>query len=188
MNNKKGRIHITKLGAALRQLETATILWFNDADPISCHTLINAGYQILYDLNKHQNGPPLLPDLPVSDIIRPESRKEVRRGMREWANFMKHADSDPNATAFFNPASNEFLLYYAIETYSTLVTDIRPILQCFRAWFAICHPAVFPQEFNERIEKAFPINKRRRINKIEFFNETLPIFTSGLISGHDTPK
>jgi hypothetical protein len=188
MNNKKVRNHITKLDAALRQLETATILWFNDADPISCHTLLNAGYQILYDLNKHQKGPPLLPDLPVSDIIRPESRKEVKRGMREWANFMKHADSDPKATAFFNPNSNEFLLYYAIETYLTLTKELRPILQCFRIWFAICHPDVFPQEFNERIAKVVPINKRRRINKIEFFNETLPILTSGLISGHETLK
>ncbi|MBI5675463.1 MAG: hypothetical protein HZC48_06535 [Nitrospirae bacterium] len=186
MNNKIGRIHITKLNASLRQLETAVILWFNDADAISVHTLASAAYQILYDLNKHQNGPPLLPDLPASNIIRPESRKEVKRAMREWANFMKHADKDPSAIASFNPNTNEFLLLYAIETYSTLTRDIRPILQCFRAWFAIIHPDLFSgqgfQEFNERITKVFQINQRSQINKIKFFNETLSIFTSGLIS------
>lgn len=185
MNNKKRGINTTKLDAALRQLETAIILWFNEADALSIHTLVSAAYQLLYDLNKHYNGPPMVPD---SELIKPERRKEVRAALKKWANFLKHADNDPSETIFFNPDSNKFLLLEAAHQYLILTKEARPILHCFRIWFASAHPDLFESEFIDRVQKAIPPDYFMRMTKIQFFNETLPIFTNGIISEHKPPK
>jgi len=177
---KKG-IHITKLDAALRQLETAIILWFNNGDSLSIHTLVSASYQIIYDLNKHQKGPRMTPD---SELIKPEKQQEFKRALKEWANFMKHADTDPAKTIFFNPEVNEYLLFDAVTSYSIITKEIRPILHCFRIWFIICHPDIFFQEFIERVNKALPVNEFKCMNRGEFFQHALPIVTRSIITGH----
>ena len=41
-DNDLQKLHVTKLDAARRQLETAITLWFHDGDPVSIHTLAAA--------------------------------------------------------------------------------------------------------------------------------------------------
>jgi hypothetical protein len=41
---------VSKIEAALRQLETAIQLYFSDGDPISVHTLTAAAYNVLRDV------------------------------------------------------------------------------------------------------------------------------------------
>jgi len=42
----KPKLKISKLDAAKRQLETAIRLYFNEADPVSVHTLAGAAHTI----------------------------------------------------------------------------------------------------------------------------------------------
>src|SRR5438128_1514480 len=74
------KIQVTKLDAVRRQLETAIILWFHDGDPVSIHTLAAAAYQIIYDINAHRGGAPMMRD---SEKIRPEGLSEWRRIMAQ---------------------------------------------------------------------------------------------------------
>jgi hypothetical protein len=116
---KTKQIHktpISKLEAALRQLETAIILWFNHGDPISIHTLASAAHQIIYDINKARKGPAMSPD---SDIVKPEHLSEWRRILKAAPNFMKHADKDPNETILFAPEFNDYVLLGVCRTFPT---------------------------------------------------------------------
>jgi hypothetical protein len=45
---------ITKLDAAIRQLDTAITLWFTEADTISIHTLACSAHQIIHDINQQK--------------------------------------------------------------------------------------------------------------------------------------
>lgn len=72
----KPKLKISKLDAAKRQLETAIRLYFNEADPISIHTLAGAAHTILSDINKKYGGRPMLD----SDyLIKDEYKKEFRK-------------------------------------------------------------------------------------------------------------
>ena len=68
------KIRVTKLDAALRQLNTAITLWFRDGDEVAIHTLAAASHQIVYDIVRKKNGPDLLYD---SIIFKDEYRKHA---------------------------------------------------------------------------------------------------------------
>src|SRR4051812_2812006 len=57
---KDGKIPVSKLDAARRQLQTAVKLWFHDDDPVSIHTLLMAAHEIFRVLNRAQGGPPMM--------------------------------------------------------------------------------------------------------------------------------
>jgi hypothetical protein len=46
------KLHLSKLDAALRQLETAVTLYFHSSDPISIHTLTAAAYNVLQGIKR----------------------------------------------------------------------------------------------------------------------------------------
>jgi hypothetical protein len=182
---KIDKIPVTKLDAALRQLETAVILWFNSGDQISIHTLTAAAYQIIYDLNKHHKGPDMMPD---SKRVKPQYIKMWKQILKKPSNFMKHADKDPNDTISFAPEATEYLLLEAIEYYSMFTQENRPILQCFLFWSALHNPDVFFEEFIIKLANSIPIDKLMHLSKIDFFINALPLFTRQLVSSHISPN
>jgi hypothetical protein len=123
------KLHVTKLDAARRQLETAIILWFHDGDPVSIHTLAAAGYQIVYDLNMHRGGAPMMRDSPS---IRPEYLLEWRKIMSRYGNFFKHADKDPKRTVFFPPRIRKLLYWKLSISMPRWPTSAVPYSTCSR--------------------------------------------------------
>jgi hypothetical protein len=74
-HTRTDHLTITKLEAARRQLGTAIVLWFNDDDPVSIHTLVCAAYEIVHTLTKKRN--PLRPKLIFDSLaITENERKE----------------------------------------------------------------------------------------------------------------
>src|SRR3989338_5719430 len=107
-------MEISKLDAAKRQLDTAIILFFKQADPVSIHTLTAAAHQVLKDIGKLENIKSFLKD---SGLIRKEYEKEYLTIISEAENFFKHADKDPHKLLQFNPQQTESLLLDAVEMY-----------------------------------------------------------------------
>ncbi|MBI2070045.1 MAG: hypothetical protein HYT79_05525 [Elusimicrobia bacterium] len=98
---------LTKLDVAKRQLETAVTLYFNDADPVSIHTLTCASHEVLVTLNKEAGNSPTI----MSDSLINEQYKEEFRGwLKEARNFFKHADRDPKGIFTFYPDINDYFL------------------------------------------------------------------------------
>lgn len=108
---------ITKLEAAIRQLDCAIDLYFNEKDAVSIHTLACAAHQIIHNINTDQNGPELLFD---NVDTRKAGAKVTRQLLHKHYNFFKHADNDPcpNCGVWFdNEITDIFLLSAIIGVY-----------------------------------------------------------------------
>ena len=132
-------IMIDKLDAARRQLETAALLYFNDQDIVSIHTLTAAAYEIVESLAQRR-GRSTLAQSSLLKLLSDDLAKEVRSAMRVPQNFLKHADRDPDAQLEFEPDFTEFLLLDAMSTYAQITGEIPRLFDVFSKWFAIQKP------------------------------------------------
>jgi hypothetical protein len=132
------RLKIGKLDAARRQLETAILLYFNSADPVSIHTLAAAAQGILQHLGSHESSPMLL-ERSLAQIPK-ELADEIRTSIRKPQNFFKHADQDPDEVIEFAPALTEFTLLDAVAKYLELTGELTLMLRAYEKWFPVLHP------------------------------------------------
>lgn len=130
-------IHISKLDAAKRQLESAIHLFFKEADPVSIHTLTYAAHEILSVIAKLQNIPTIIKNNP---LIKPEYKDEVLELFAKAANFFKHGKRDLKETLEFNPETNEYYLFDAVEIYILLTGEKTPNMMAYRTWFYLKNP------------------------------------------------
>jgi hypothetical protein len=142
-------IKITKLDAALRQLQTAVRLYFSDADPVSIHTLTAAAHRILADLAKARGGTPMAADAFVQKV-RADQREEAKRRLSAAANFFKHADRDSEDVHTFSPSQTEFMLVDACYKYGELTGGSEPMLGVYIGWFWLGPGAKFVDVSEER--------------------------------------
>lgn len=143
---------LTKIDVVRRQLETAVMLYFNDGDPVSIHTLVAACNEMLSALNKRK-GPELLA-LHEGLTDKPELKKKIREALLGAKNFFKHADRDTDEIFDFNPSQNEFWLIDCCEKFLALMGEENPHFIAFRGWFTTLHPDIFPelQKVNEGLK------------------------------------
>jgi len=172
----KPKLKISKLDAAKRQLETAIRLYFNEADPVSIHTLAGAAHTILRDLNNKYGGKPMI----VSDyLVKDEFKKQVRKKINEAKNHFKHADEDPESSIDFRPEVNEFVIFDACEKYIELTSEKVPYFIIFRIWFAGKHPNILILSSNQKDQVKKNIAAFGS-NKTEYFSTMLAV--SGTIN------
>jgi hypothetical protein len=166
---------VTKYDAAKRQLETAVLLYFNEMDPVSIHTLAAAGYNILRDINTKKGGDPMLLKDDAAKLVKPEQLGEFKKKMNEAENFFKHADRDHDKSIKFRPAFSEFFLLGATHKYRDLTSESVPLFQLFDTWHMIINPSIYilPPEI-ERLRLSIEgdyINDRR----MKFLQEVYPL-------------
>ncbi len=166
----KNAILLSKTDAALRQIETAIVLWFESKDPVSIHTLAHAAYQVLYDINKHQNGHCMTPD---SDLVAPSMVKDWKKAWKAWSNFLKHAEKDHNKTILFNPDVNDMLLVDVVSSFSRITKKTSPTLQCFFTWMVVHHPPLNEVLYDKVVEYDL-VDNILSMNRDQYFREYLP--------------
>ncbi|MGR3512555.1 MAG: hypothetical protein ACU0GG_07295 [Paracoccaceae bacterium] len=92
-------VGVTKLKAAKTQIEAAILLLFLDTDSEPAHTLVWASRNLLWDLNKvSPNNLVERIETAVKSRVKPEYYKVWKQYENRAANFLKHADRDPNKT------------------------------------------------------------------------------------------
>lgn len=164
-------IKITKLSAAIRQLDLAIELWFREEDAVSVHTLTMAAYQVISDIcGKNGLGHHLLFG---SDYIKDEHRKEFIRLVKRPSNFFKHADTDPDpdSTIDFNPESTLSFLTFGSIGLRLLGHPESENRQALYLWTIIHYPKWLSDAFREKLshESAVKIiENTRAIGKREF--------------------
>lgn len=120
---------IDKAEAARRQLETAIDLYFDNADSLSVHTLGFASLKVLFDLYPHRNQDGFAAQL--DGII----KKEGWKAMSGVANFLKHADRDPDALlAPHHPQQAMFVIGLATLLYRRIIGDLSLKMRAFDYW------------------------------------------------------
>jgi hypothetical protein len=124
-------LKIKKLDAAKSQLETAILLFFDDGDPISIHTLACAAYDIIDGVNQHRGGKEMWVKRRYTQL----RGRPTRADINDVQNFLKHADRDPEGTLDFFPLMTEPMLADASRTYIELTRDPSPVLEVMLRWF-----------------------------------------------------
>ena len=166
---KHNKIAITKLDAALRQLETAITLWFHDADPVSIHVLAMSAHEVLRAINKSRAGKPMM--LEDLNLIRPEYQEALSELFVRHYQFFKHGTRDPQGTTWFAPQVNQAVILDAVEAYSQIASQITPLFRTFITYLSVHHPEYF-QNIRGHVSITADL---RSLSKSQFFVECLPV-------------
>lgn len=125
---------IGKLDGARRQIDTAIDLFFGGADSLSIHTLAFAAFKVLFDLYPHRLDDGF--DRRLDDLL----TKEHWRSMSGVANFLKHADKDPDAFLESHHAAQAMaIIGLATLMFSRLSGAFSLKMRAFDYWFDSLH-------------------------------------------------
>ncbi|MDD5681521.1 MAG: hypothetical protein PHI59_09815 [Candidatus Omnitrophica bacterium] len=130
-------MHISKLDAAKRQLDTAITLFYQKADPVSIHTLTCAAYEILYGFAKSRR---MIKTLKNNMFIKEEYRKKLYGLLNEPQNFFKHWQGDCKKQLKFNSAITKYFLLDAIEIYMMITGENPREMTGYRTLFLFNNP------------------------------------------------
>jgi hypothetical protein len=165
---------VNKLDAALRQIDTAIWLWFNEGDIVSVVTLTGAGIGILDDLFQHQKKgrPHPFSEAFIGVGMRP---RDARAAVKEAQAFAKHARTDPDKRQEYRRQFAATYLFLAVAAYGEFVGHPggRSLGDVFSFWYGIHFPDSFdpasfpPQSPQERVE----VDRLKKFSRAEFFKE-----------------
>lgn len=133
---------ISKSTAAIRQLNTAIYMFFDNKDDISIHTLAGAAGEILRTLVKVR-GKDLSNTMIENEHIKAMTKKEVFNLINAYKNFFKHADKDPEGTINFHPIMNHYHIIDSIILLTRLDYKHTPETLTFLMWFDSKYPGLF---------------------------------------------
>jgi hypothetical protein len=136
---------VTKIETAVRQLDTAITLYFEEGDPVSVHTLACAAHQVIHDINRHNDGPELLFDV----LSRKKSDVQISKALlHKQYNYFKHADNDPcpNCGIRFNPKLTEIFILSAVQGIAFIGSDINQKQSAFVVYMQLHNEFLFFQE------------------------------------------
>ena len=125
---------INKPEAARRQIDAAIRMLFNGEDPIAIYKLTMSGLQVLRDLAAKQNEN--IVDHAINATWDSKEKKVVLQKMREYDNFLKHADKDP--TELLDEIELEkaidLILIIACLYYDSLGHEFTPEMFALAGW------------------------------------------------------
>jgi len=142
---------ISKLEAAQRQLDCAIRLYIDDDDAPSVHTLSRAAFRLLFDIY------PTFRDDGFSRDLEKLIRELGWKNFNEAANFLKHAENDPDATHDVSEADTQMGIGFSIILYSRLSGKYTPEMRAFDEWMKVSNPDKFnlPTDPDADIEQAY---------------------------------
>jgi hypothetical protein len=163
-------LHISKLDAVRRQLETAVVLYFHEDDPVSIHTLTCAGYEILRGVTRARKGRRMMKDW-ARDYLVPKFREKFGRKLNEAENFFKHSGPNPEGTLPFDSSRTEVLLLDACWAYRSLTGERLPLLGVFDTWAALTFAREWVKDVGVETLHAEFLHRLSSKNRQEFFED-----------------
>lgn len=131
-------IKVNKIEAARRQIDAAIRLLFDNEDPIAIHTLTMAGFRILRDIAEKQNSNI---SKVAQSFIRPGMEGKFWGSMQTFANFLKHANTDPDGIIDnIQEEVNDSILLLASLYYKDLGYQFTPEMLALTGWYSAIHP------------------------------------------------
>jgi hypothetical protein len=142
------KLKVSKLEAAKRQLREAIILFFEERDPVSIHTLTAAARGILLDLSRKLTVP-VTSSRTFTSRMPKEFRKKYYEFVNKPQNYFKHADRNHAETIEFEKKLTIYLLMEAILIYFQLTGKFFLEADGFRVWFATNHKGFLSGELEK---------------------------------------
>lgn len=136
------RIAISKLDAAVRQLNEAIRLFFSGADPVVVHTLAASAGSILADVAEHRNAGTSWRTRMRDDAGL--STRDLKNVLHKAWNFFKHANHDPDGVLRFEEVDSEHMMFVAVLDCGDIQAT-SCYMQAFQLWYIAAHPEHFPK-------------------------------------------
>jgi len=144
------KIKVTKIEAARRQIDTAIRMLFGAEDPIAVLTLISAAERILRDIGAQKNAP--IHQLHL-EMLKPGTEKEFWSMVNRPANFLKHADKDPDDILDnIDEKLNDIKIFISCLYYTDLQFTRSIEMDTFLTWFFVVNPHFINEEHAEAKE------------------------------------
>lgn len=175
--SKEGKLPVTKIECAVRQLEVAITIWFYDGDPVVICTLTHAAYEIIHSINTIRGGPPMIVDCAN---IQDDFKKDVAAIFRADANFLKHAGQDPDEIHFLGPLLLPGRMLDAVSAYNRFNFGKRPIFEVLVLWLQFHQPVLFSEVCEKCTIQGVLIDRNFGGTKHGFFEESMPLFMGRL--------
>jgi hypothetical protein len=155
-------IPVTKREAAIRQLDAAIKLFFEEGDMIAVHTLVGASLQVMLDLG-HPKG--IQSCIRSSEYIYENRIKDWINALNRTQNFLKHSNKDRDEVLQYSEEPTILLIMEAVILAETLCFHQGSKAQtAFKAWFLVAYPELIIPEALARIEAigSIGVNHRER--------------------------
>ncbi|MGE3760185.1 MAG: hypothetical protein AB7H97_20640, partial [Pseudobdellovibrionaceae bacterium] len=126
---------LSKLEIAAIHINSAIKMLFDNMNPVSVHTVVSSGYQIIRDLaQKAQTEEYMM----ITDHIRDGHLGEFWGHINKAWTFFKHADRDPDEIfEGVDVLVNDFAIFMSVRLYKSLGQTPTREMNAFIAWF-IC--------------------------------------------------
>ena len=150
---------VSKTEAARRLIDTAISMLFRNDDPLAVHIVAMAGFRVLKDLAKSRGL-----EHTLDSMIRAGMEKEFWGGFSDAANFLKHAERDPNAVLSpFSEDTNDMLLVLACTYYESLGKRWTLEMGVLVFWYMSLHPDSLSNSANPAMVSLFEGERDIRI-------------------------
>lgn len=165
------RIQVTKLDAAMRQVETAAKLFFANGDPVSIHTLLFASVEIIDGLYKRETKERLFFENAAMKRL-----PGMVQTVKAWGAFFKHGrEWELDKVLTFNTASNLVLFSACIAGLTFIRAPNSDFRDAVLYWLLVHHPDFFPPEMLKKRPTGEALRDIRRVNKKEFLQHVLRV-------------
>ncbi len=133
------KISVNKIEAARRQINTAIRMLFQKEDPVSIHTLSMAALRILRDLSSQRDDSYI--NKLLRDILKPGVEGKFWGALHKAANFLKHADKDPDAIlSDVEESVNDAAFLIACLYYQEMGNQLTPEMLALVCWVSALNP------------------------------------------------
>jgi len=173
------KVKVSKTEAARRQLDVAIRLLFANEDPIAVHTLAMAAFRILRDLASKSDDSYM--HKVVGSMIRTGMEKDFWKFLHGPANFLKHADKDPDAILNnLDEKVNDFILLISCFYYQDLGNEYTPEMVTLVSWCSALFPEFLLSDADVSLQNALrqarpTLHGKSRIEQLRMGRELLEL-------------
>lgn len=164
-------VDITDRQSAQGHIETAILLWFEEKDPSSIHTLAAAAQGVLNQMCMARDVVPSQ----INELIEKQT-PAMRALFRMPQNFFKHGTGrlqKPKGVVRHVPMLTELVLIDCISMYQRLFETATPLMLLFAFRYALFDPKAFPMQMTLKGIKADDL---KRFSRPHFLKEVFPRF------------
>jgi hypothetical protein len=156
--------HVNKEEAALRQIESAIMLWFQSEEPVSVHTLAVAGNDCYRAMARHKGGATAL----VKNWFDQQSNA-ARKAILHAQEFFKHGFKALTGRTSFSPLYGELLILEAASIHEELNGKMTWLMLAFTLRFCGENPHIVGGGNRDRVRDIIHAHSIHGIEVDELF-------------------
>ena len=157
-----------KKRAAIGQLESAILLWFNEAEPISILVLTTNSHNCFHAIGKNI-GKPAFYETWIQSLPKP-LRDEYLERSNYIQNFAKHGFMDLDEDANWGPGAADALIMFSIDSCQFIYGAVTPLMRLFRMRFYFENPRFAPKEQQDQFWQGATVHGMGSGSRKEFFD------------------